>query len=134
MIILPAHLDRALARTRRHTERIRGWHAVIRARIEKATDLFINECYAPALRYVVQNSTCFSIGVGVLIISLGIIRGGYVPFVFMPKGESDWIIAEVYYPLGTPIELTSEAIAHVENSAFRLENQYRDSKIRAVVW
>jgi len=131
LIILPAHLDGALARTRRQGEKIRGWHAGIRAWIENTMDAFINEVYAPALNYVVKNRYfAFSIGIGVLIISLGIIRGGYVPFVFMPKGESDWIIAEVYYPLGTPIELTSGAIAHVEKSAFKLDALYKDKKIR----
>ena len=45
-----------------------------------------------------------------LIISLGIVAGGYVPFVFFPKGESDWIVAEVVYPLGTPFNLTEETI------------------------
>jgi HAE1 family hydrophobic/amphiphilic exporter-1 len=130
LIILPAHLDHALARTRRHGERIKGWHESIRDRIENIMELIIHEVYTPALKYVVKNRYfAFSIGVGVLIISLGIIRGGYVPFVFMPKGESDWIIAEIYYPLGTPIELTSKAITHVEESAFRLDDLYKDRKI-----
>ncbi len=131
LIILPAHLDLALARTQRQGDRLRGWHAAVRARIESTMDLIINEFYAPALEYVVKNRYfSFSIGVGVLIISLGIIRGGYVPFVFMPKGESDWIIAEVYYPLGTPIELTATAITHVEESAFELNPLYLDRKIK----
>lgn len=130
LVILPAHLDHALARTRRHGEKIKGWHESIRARIENIMELIINEFYTPVLKYVVKNRYfTFSIGVGVLIISLGIIRGGYVPFVFMPKGESDWIIAEIYYPLGTPIELTSKAITHVEESAFRLDDLYKDRKI-----
>ena len=131
LIILPAHLNQALARTRRHVDKVKGWHARVRGKIETAQETFINEFYAPALKYVVQNKYyAFSLGVGVLIISLGIIRGGYVPFIFMPKGESDWIIAEVYYPLGTPIELTSEAIAHVEASAFELDDLYKESRIR----
>ncbi len=131
LIILPAHLNHALARTRRQVERVKGWHAGIRTKIETVMERFINEFYTPALEYVVKNRYfAFSIGVGVLIISLGIIRGGYVPFIFMPKGESDWIIAEVYYPLGTPIELTSEAISHVEASAFKLDALYEDQKIK----
>jgi len=131
LIILPAHLNHALARTQRQVEKIKGWHARIRGKIENTMERFINEFYAPSLKYVVNNRYfTFSIGVGVLIISLGIIRGGYVPFVFMPKGESDWIIAEVYYPLGTPIELTSEAIALVEASAFELDSHYEINQIK----
>jgi hydrophobic/amphiphilic exporter-1 (mainly G- bacteria), HAE1 family len=131
LVILPSHLNHALARTRRQVENVKGWHAGLRIKIENAMDRFINEIYASALSYVVKNRYfAFSIGVGVLIISLGIIRGGYVPFVFMPKGESDWIIAELYYPLGTPIELTSEAIARVEASAFKLDGLYDANRIK----
>ena len=56
--------------------------------------------------------------IGVLIVSLGIVIGGYVPFVFMPKGESDWIIAEVDYPLGTPFRVTEKTIDLLEKKAF----------------
>ena len=131
LIILPAHLNHALARTRRHVDKMTGWHARIRVKIEKTLGGVINDFYAPALGYVVKNRYfAFSIGIGVLIISLGVIRGGYVPFIFMPKGESDWIIAEVYYPLGTPIELTSEAITRAEESAFKLDALYQDRGIK----
>jgi multidrug efflux pump subunit AcrB len=130
LIILPAHLNHALARTRRHVEAVKGWHARLRVKIERTLQCVINDFYTPALNYVVRNRYfAFSIGIGVLIISLGIIRGGYVPFIFMPKGESDWIIAEVYYPLGTPIELTSTAITRMEESSFELEDLFKDRQI-----
>ena len=45
------------------------------------------------------------------IISLGIMAGGYVPFVFFPKGESNWIIAEISYPLGTPFKITKKTVS-----------------------
>ncbi|UCH20677.1 MAG: efflux RND transporter permease subunit, partial [Deltaproteobacteria bacterium] len=55
---------------------------------------------------------------------LGIVKGGYVPFVFFPKGESDWIIAEVNYPLGVPFELTEDTIGHMEKKAFDLNTVF----------
>ncbi len=61
-----------------------------------------------------------------LIISLGIVAGGYVPFVFFPKGESDWLIAEINYPLGTPVSLTEAAVQHLENNAFELNTAFSD--------
>jgi HAE1 family hydrophobic/amphiphilic exporter-1 len=47
-----------------------------------------------------------------------------VPFVFFPKGERDWIIAEVGYPLGTPYEVTEKTIEHLEQQAFKLNSYF----------
>jgi len=128
LIILPAHLDHALNRERRKAEGVNFWHDRIRVKIEKGLTFVIERLYSPAIEYVVKNRYfTFSIGLGVLIISLGIVKGGYVPFIFMPKGESDWIIAEVSYPLGTPFELTDKTIENLENKAFELNTFFNDS-------
>ena len=125
LLILPAHLSGALHRS--GTGRRLAWHERIRGAVEKRLEDVIERVYTPALRYVVDNRYfTFSIGLGVLIISIGILRGGYVPFVFMPKGESDWIIAELTYPLGTPATLTEETIGLLERSAFDLNAEFQD--------
>ncbi len=49
--------------------------------------------------------------IGILIITFGIVAGGYVPFVFFPKGESNWIIAEISYPLGIPFKTTEKTVS-----------------------
>ena len=126
LIILPAHLEGALLRSRRASEKIgRAIHERVRQGIEKGLQFAIDHIYAPTLRYVVENRYfTFSIGLGVLIISLGILRGGYVPFIFMPKGDSDWVIAEVNYPLGTPVETTAKTITYLEQQAFQLNHAF----------
>ena len=79
--------------------------------MEKWLHHVIDDWYTPVIAYVIKNRYfTFSIGLGVLIVSLGIMYGGYVPFVFFPKGESNWIIAEVNYPLGTPFHITENTI------------------------
>ncbi len=128
LIILPAHLKGALLRSRRTGEKIgRQLHAKLRARIESGLQAVIDRIYTPTLRYVVANRYfTFSIGLGILIICLGILRGGYVPFIFMPKGDSDWVIAEVNYPLGTPVETTAQTIAFLERQAVELNQAFAD--------
>jgi multidrug efflux pump subunit AcrB len=54
------------------------------------------------------------------------VAGGYVPFVFFQKGESDWIVAEINYPLGTPTRLTEKTIQHLERKAFDLNNEFSE--------
>ncbi len=125
LIILPTHLHHALIQTEKKDRKFTSWHEQLRSRIERGLQFVIERMYSPAIQYVTKNKYfTLSIGLGVLIISLGIIAGGYVAFVFFPKGESDWIVAEVVYPLGTPFQLTEETITHLEKASFRLNSEY----------
>ncbi|BBO75647.1 multidrug transporter AcrB [Desulfosarcina widdelii] len=126
LIILPAHLERALMKSRMAGKKVgRAVHERILGRIEAGLQFTIERIYTPILRYVVENRYfTFSIGLGVLIVSLGILRGGYVPFIFMPKGDSDWVIAEVNYPLGTPVATTAQTITYLEQQAFKLNQAF----------
>ncbi|MFO7749036.1 MAG: efflux RND transporter permease subunit [Desulfobacteraceae bacterium] len=125
LIILPAHLDHALSGPSR-TTLFSVWHQWIRERVDTLLAGFIRKIYVPVLKYAVKNRYfTLTLGMGVLIISLGLVAGGHVPFVFFPKGDSDWVIAEVGYPLGTPFETTEETIKHLENTAFQLNTNFK---------
>jgi multidrug efflux pump subunit AcrB len=125
LIILPAHLVHALHRSEKKRAKFNSWHERLRKRVEGILQTTIKRLYTPAINYVVKNRYfTFSIGIGVLIISLGIVAGGYVPFVFFPKGESDWLIAEINYSLGTPVSLTEAAVQHLETKAFDLNTAF----------
>ncbi len=127
LIILPAHLKPALEKSKKRAgARLAFLHNRVRQTVERLLQHTIDAIYTPMLSYVVKNRYfTFSMGLGVLIISLGIVKGGYVPFIFMPKGESDWIIAEVNYPLGTPIETTSNTIGFLEKKAVELNSFFQ---------
>ena len=127
LIILPAHLNHALIRSEKKRIKANSRLERLRKRVEGLMQSAIKNFYTPAIRYVVKNRFfTFSIGIGVLIISLGIVAGGYVPFVFFPKGESDWLIAEINYPLGTPVSLTETTVRHLEKNAFDINSAFSD--------
>ena len=127
LIILPAHLYHALTQSEVKTRKFTSWHERLQQKLEHGMQMVIQRLYTPAIKYVVKNRFfTFSLGIGVLIISLGIIAGGYVPFVFFPKGESDWIVAEVVYPLGTPFKVTEETIAGLEQNSFELNSAFSE--------
>jgi multidrug efflux pump subunit AcrB len=127
LIILPAHLNFALIRSEKKSSKLNSWHERLREGVERILRFVIERVYTSAIKYVVKNRYfAFSIGIGVLIISLGIVAGGYVPFVFFQKGESDWIVAEINYPLGTPASLTEKTIQHLERKAFDLNNEFSE--------
>jgi multidrug efflux pump subunit AcrB len=127
LIILPSHLNHALVQSEKKDRKLTSWHERVREKLEKGMRALIDRLYLPAIKYVVKNRYfTFSIGIGVLIVSLGIIAGGYVPFVFFQKGESDWIVAEVIYPLGTPYRLTEETIEYLEKESFELNTVFSE--------
>ena len=127
LIILPAHLNHALHRSEKKSTKLNSWHERLRGGVERILRFVIERVYTTAIKYVVKNRYfTFSIGIGVFIISLGIVAGGYVPFVFFQKGESDWIVAEINYPLGTPTSLTEKTIQHLERKAFDLNNEFSE--------
>jgi HAE1 family hydrophobic/amphiphilic exporter-1 len=127
LVILPSHLHHALTHSEKKSDGLTSWHERLRQKVERGLNFVIDRLYSPAIKYVVKNRYfTFSIGIGVLIISLGVIAGGYVPFVFFPKGESDWIVAEVVYPLGTPFKITEESIEHLERKSFELDSAFPD--------
>jgi len=127
LIILPTHLHHALTQSEKKSRRLTTWHERLQQKLEQGMQTVIRRWYSPAIKYVVKNRYfTLSLGIGVLIISLGIIAGGYVPFVFFPKGESDWIVAEVVYPLGTPYKISEETIEQLEKESFELNSVFTD--------
>ncbi|MBU0973196.1 MAG: efflux RND transporter permease subunit, partial [Proteobacteria bacterium] len=141
-LILPAHLEHTLKPPNPDKSRlyhlfffwldwlkkdITDGHAWMRSRVERYMNRFIHFIYLPVLRYCVRNRYfTLGIGAGCLIVSLGLLAGGHVPFVFFPKTDSNWIISETIYPLGTPFEITEKAIKQIEKGAFELNDWFRD--------
>jgi len=140
-LILPAHLAHTLTPPKKKKSLIYricffwlAWlkkdilegHKWIRDRVEKALNIFIYSLYTPVLKYCVKNRYfTLAIGFGILIVSIGVLAGGHVPFVFFPKTDSNWIISEIIYPLGTPFEATEKAIKKIEKGAVDLNDFFR---------
>lgn len=141
-IILPAHLDHTLTPKKENKalifriffswlqwlkKDINDGHKWMRDKIEKILTIFIGKIYTPVLKYCVKNRYfTLAIGFGILIVSLGVLAGGHVPFVFFPKTDSNWVISEIIYPLGTPFETTEKTVKQIEKGAFELNDFFRD--------
>ena len=141
-VILPAHLVHALEPARSGKplvyrmfffwfewikKEILALHSQARQWVETAQDKVIQRLYTPLLSYCVKNRYfTLALGAGCMIVSIGVIAGGHVPFVFFPKTDSNWIICEVIYPLGTPFDVTEATIKQVENGAFALNEAFQD--------
>ncbi len=142
LVILPAHLDHALSPPKKITARVYRifffwleWlkeditlaHEWLRSRMEKLLERFVKKVYTPVLiRSIANRYFALAMGVAVLIVCIGAIAGKHVPFVFFPKTDSNWVIAEIIYPMGTPFEKTEASIRKIEMGAFELNDLFRD--------
>ncbi len=141
-IILPAHLDHALTPAKKKHSMIYRicffwleWvkkdilaaHSWIRDRVERMMNAFIQRIYTPVLKYCVKNRYfTLALGVAFLIVSIGLLAGGHVPYLLFGKTDSNWMISEVIYPLGTPFKATEKTIKQIEQGAFELNEYFRD--------
>ncbi len=141
-IILPAHLEHALTPPLKNKGLVSrifsflfGWlkrdildgHAWLRDKTEKSLNWFIHTIYLPMLKYCVESRYfTLAIAVGVLIASFGVLAGGHVPFVLFGKSDSNWIVADLIYPLGTPFETTEKSIEQIEDGSMALNDYFRD--------
>lgn len=151
LFILPAHLDGALSDTpngRRsgssspplHLEGrgpqeglkadstdhapARGVHVRLLEKVDQALQFLILHYYTPSVRFAIKNRYfCFILGLGVLIVTAGMVIGGHISFVLFPRADSDWMTAEVSYPLGTPVHITERTLKRLESAAMALNRR-----------
>ena len=123
-LVLPAHLS-LLAPTDR-TKKVNILFRLQR-RIADGLETFVHKIYKPALmvllrwRYVTAASF-----ISLLVITLGVVAGGWIQFKFMPDVEGDILSAKVELTQGVPFEETERVVQRLEEAAMKLGERYRD--------
>jgi len=75
---------------------------------------FINGPYLRAVDFCARwRYATVALGVALLFITVGIIRGGIVGFTFFPKVEGDTLECTLTMPAGTPLERTGEVVGYL---------------------
>lgn len=120
-LILPSHLAHAKADAGPPRTIVgRAW-AAVQARMTSGLERFVRDGYTPFLeRALAWRYLTMAIGLSVLIVTGGLIGGGWVRFVFMPDVEADNVLAFLTMPQGTPVEVTADAVKRLETSAAQL--------------
>jgi HAE1 family hydrophobic/amphiphilic exporter-1 len=86
-------------------------------RFSKLLDVFIERLYLPVLSRALANpALVITMAVGLLVVSAGIVRSGRVPFVVLPRVDSNVLTVLVAYPNGTPASVTDEATTRIESA------------------
>ncbi len=113
LLILPSHLSGGKHAEPRHgsEEHREKWVA----RILRA---FINGPYLRTVDFCARwRYATVAMGIAMLLIALGLVRGGIVGFTFFPKVESDILECTLALPAGTPLDRTSEVVGHLLETA-----------------
>ncbi len=116
--ILPAHLSHIPKR-----KRPGPWRR-FQSRFSEGLKRFVQSVYRPVLDAALRSRyLTASIGVGVMIVTIGLVLSGRPPFRFIPNIEADVISASLTMPQGTPVGTTEEAVARLEAGAARLRQR-----------
>ncbi len=121
LLILPAHLGHSQTRHRKPDDTSRprtpiGW---VQMHVQQGLDRVIRGPYQSLLeRVVAARYLTIAIALAILLITMGVVAGGHVGFVFMPKIDADNVLAELTMPRDVPAAQT-ERLAHMlEQSAW----------------
>jgi multidrug efflux pump subunit AcrB len=122
LLILPAHLSSKRGKPgkgiRRFTDKINDF-------IDKVLKQFINGPFANFVERAVKwRYVTLSLGLAVFLVTVGIVAGGYIKFVFFDAIEADNVIALLKMPLGTPVEQTRAVAEKVEATAFDVIGEF----------
>ncbi|MCY3540400.1 MAG: efflux RND transporter permease subunit [Gammaproteobacteria bacterium] len=124
--ILPAHLS--------HTRR---WSAhpldTIQDFISSKIQWFRDNIVTAAVRLVVRHRYISMVwGFGFLGVAMALIVNGAVRIEFFPQIETDQVEIHVDFPVGTPFDVTENAIRRIEDAVHKVNDSVGGTAIRAV--
>ncbi len=128
LFILPAHL----AHSRMNGKKSGSWpvgrwwnrfQEGFTSRVRHLTDTV----YRPILEFALGwRYLTIAWGVSMLLLTFGIVGGGWIKFTFFPQVEADYVVSLLTMPQGTPAETTAEALRRLEKTALILEKEIED--------
>jgi multidrug efflux pump subunit AcrB len=139
LLILPNHLSHLRHEGPIESHRgIRGVWARFQQKVSQGLDFVIERSYRPSLELAVRwrYLTVASMA-ALLLVTFGLLAGGWLKFNFMPKVEADNATSFLTLPQGTPADRTAEALAQIEAAALELQDelemQFGNQPIRHVM-
>jgi multidrug efflux pump subunit AcrB len=121
-LILPSHLAQGGdGEAKRWFPRL--WRA-LQALVDRGLRWFLSSVYEPLLEAALRwRYLTLAIGIAGLLITGGLVAGGWVKFYFNHAIEADNVLAYVTMPEGTPAEATAKAVEKLERSARELSRE-----------
>ena len=116
--ILPAHLSHT------PTSRKPGLWRRFQSLFSNGLKTFIRTVYEPVLARAVRwRYLTAAVGVSTLVLTVGMVLGGWTTFRFFPSIEADFMAASITMPLGAPVQVTGDAVEKLEAGAATLRER-----------
>lgn len=86
-----------------------AWLLERQRKVSIGVETFVTRCYGPVLQVALRHRYSALAGMlTALLLTLGLILGGWLEFTFFPKIDGDVVVASVEMPVGTPGQVTRE--------------------------
>ena len=127
LLLLPAHLSH-LPDMNKPVDAGHPWKQRaqrIRQKISDGMEWHTRHVYLPIVRTAVRwKYVGFCCAIAILMVTLGLFRGGFVKFVMFPDVDGNDVISSVEFPRGTPLEATEHAVKQMASSFDRIAKKY----------
>lgn len=135
--VLPAHLGHGREQGRKGGARMSFLRPVDRAQswVSRRLDRFIENRYRPMLDTLLEHRyTTVATAVAILVITIGAVAGGVIPFAFFPQIEADIVTASARLPFGSPVDRTLAVRAELQAALdLAIEESGGPASIRGVI-
>lgn len=88
-------------------------------------EFVISRIYTPMVNFSIRNpAITISSAIGVVLLTVTLVKNGTVPQVFFPKLDAPEVIANVVFPDGTPSRTTDAATEKIEQAIQQINEKY----------
>jgi multidrug efflux pump subunit AcrB len=123
LLVLPAHL--ALGKRRAESRGLLGAIDRVRKAVGRGLERFVTGPYRRALELNIRfRYASLAIGLGALMMTFAVVKGGVVKFRFMPDVDGDRITAAVQMTRGMPIEETARVQQRLVEAGLEVAREY----------
>lgn len=131
LFLLPAHLAH-LPDMNKPVEAGHPWKLRakrFRQRISYGMEWHTEHIYLPVVRAAVRwKYVGFCSAIAIFMITLGLLRGGFVKFVMFPDIDGNDVIASVEFPPGTPFSVTEDAVDQMADAFARVAAEFEEER------
>lgn len=102
--------------------------------VGRKLNAFIEKCYTPLLKASLDYpSSTLAIAGALMLLSAGLIMGGFAPFNLFPKTDYRMIEATVEFPDGTPKSITDAATKKIHQDFLNLDQEYQQQHGQSLI-
>jgi multidrug efflux pump subunit AcrB len=128
LLLLPAHLNHLPDPKGSHgtstSFSIKGILSKLQGLSSGALETFVANIYEPFLKTVLRwRYVSLSVGISLLLLTIGLVKGGMVKYAMFPKVDGTTITATIKFPEGTPGPVTQKAVDRVEDALLGLSDR-----------